>query len=556
MSKSITFIGKSGSRYKKGNIYGADIAESEFIYNLIKYSKFDKVSFANFRGYYNDIVVNRLKRTQNKKIINPVNKFSVLNHSETHRTDIIHDTYGDFLKAISFRDLYTSNKPPVTYIMHCTSAPEYVYTNYLFKCLLKFQKYDSLICTSNAMKTVVQKYLARIEQLFNEVYATKIQYNGRIDVIPLGVDVKKYKPTDKYESRKILNIPLDAFVILYHGRINFYFKSDLLPLLTVVKRLIKKNPSKKIILMISGQDSGNLPFYPIIKKEIENLNLEANTILLQTDINDTFMLYSAADVFTSPVDNVQETFGLTVVEAMSCGTPQIVSDWDGYKETVLDGKTGFLVPTYRTDCSSDISENPFADGAAELGHINFYSHFLLSQSTALDLDKYQWAFQQLLNNPNIISSMSEHSMNRAKEVYDWGKIIKRYDGLWEELINIRNSTDYQENETLKFFDNNYDFAFSNYPTYMLNGQSLFEITEEGKEFITKGLDFTLHFDNEFFFEEINLAKRILTFVYYKLNIGFEEIIDSFIDEKAENVIKRATMYLIKHGYLRLSKLKV
>ena len=33
------------------------------------------------------------------------------------------------------------------------------------------------------------------------------------------------------------------------------------------------------------------------------------------------------------------------VEAMASGLPVIVSDWDGYKETVRDGVDGFRIPT-------------------------------------------------------------------------------------------------------------------------------------------------------------------------------------------------------------------
>ena len=44
-------------------------------------------------------------------------------------------------------------------------------------------------------------------------------------------------------------------------------------------------------------------------------------------------------------DNIQETFGLTPVEAMAAGLPCVVSDWNGYKDTVADGETGFRIPT-------------------------------------------------------------------------------------------------------------------------------------------------------------------------------------------------------------------
>lgn len=45
--------------------------------------------------------------------------------------------------------------------------------------------------------------------------------------------------------------------------------------------------------------------------------------------------YSGSDIFTFPIDNVQEPFGLSPIEAMAAGLPVIASDWDGLRETSL-----------------------------------------------------------------------------------------------------------------------------------------------------------------------------------------------------------------------------
>ena len=43
-------------------------------------------------------------------------------------------------------------------------------------------------------------------------------------------------------------------------------------------------------------------------------------------------IWSAADIFVSLVDNIQETFGLAPLEAMAAGLPTVVSDWDGFRD--------------------------------------------------------------------------------------------------------------------------------------------------------------------------------------------------------------------------------
>ena len=54
------------------------------------------------------------------------------------------------------------------------------------------------------------------------------------------------------------------------------------------------------------------------------------------------LYYSAADVFvTTPW---YESFGMTPIEAMACGTPVVGARVGGIKYSVVDGRTGFLVP--------------------------------------------------------------------------------------------------------------------------------------------------------------------------------------------------------------------
>src|SRR5262249_26153719 len=55
---------------------------------------------------------------------------------------------------------------------------------------------------------------------------------------------------------------------------------------------------------------------------------------------------AAADVLVSPVDNAQETFGLSLLEAMAAGLPIVASRYDGYKDLVHEGVDGFLIDSY------------------------------------------------------------------------------------------------------------------------------------------------------------------------------------------------------------------
>lgn len=54
--------------------------------------------------------------------------------------------------------------------------------------------------------------------------------------------------------------------------------------------------------------------------------------------------YADAEIFCYPTHHESETFGLSVVEAMSFGLPVVATRWRGLAEIVVDGRTGHLVP--------------------------------------------------------------------------------------------------------------------------------------------------------------------------------------------------------------------
>jgi glycosyltransferase involved in cell wall biosynthesis len=59
---------------------------------------------------------------------------------------------------------------------------------------------------------------------------------------------------------------------------------------------------------------------------------------------DLWAEYAKADIFFFPTYYESETFGVVVIEAMANGLPVVASDWQGPKDIVVDGKTGYLCP--------------------------------------------------------------------------------------------------------------------------------------------------------------------------------------------------------------------
>ena len=75
---------------------------------------------------------------------------------------------------------------------------------------------------------------------------------------------------------------------------------------------------------------------------------------------------------------------------MSSGLPVICSDWNGYRDTVIDGLSGFLIPT---SVFSPIFESSSIDFISSIDAHTDYSAFLASTSVIIDED---YAVKKLL----------------------------------------------------------------------------------------------------------------------------------------------------------------
>ncbi len=142
----------------------------------------------------------------------------------------------------------------------------------------------------------------------------------------------------------------------------------------------------------------------------------------------------AADIFISLSDNVQESFGLTPVEAMAAGLPVVVSDWDGYRDSVRDGVDGFRIPTV-------MPPPGMGEALAFIYAAGYGGHDVMcgaaAQSTAVHPGAAATALVRLIEDPNLRRTMGAAGRARARELFDWPVIVRAYQRLWAELAELR-----------------------------------------------------------------------------------------------------------------------
>jgi glycosyltransferase involved in cell wall biosynthesis len=239
------------------------------------------------------------------------------------------------------------------------------------------------------------------------------------------VDTDVFKPNP--EARQRLGWPTERFIFTCIARLAPHNKMEMVPLLKAFGMAAASSARGRYSrLHIIGREQAQ--GYAGVLMEMARLCGVAKQVNIITDYDgaDIPLMYAASDCFLSPSDHVQETFGLTPLEAMASGVPPIVSDWDGYRETVIDGECGLTVPTYWADgCATASLEVP-AGSQSEY-------FFRLAQSVAVDVPALARAMTRLIEDEELRRTLAEAGRKRVLEHYGWPRVIKLYEEWWAEL---------------------------------------------------------------------------------------------------------------------------
>ncbi len=148
----------------------------------------------------------------------------------------------------------------------------------------------------------------------------------------------------------------------------------------------------------------------------------------------------------------------------------VVSDWDGYKDIVLNGVDGFRVPTVmpQAGLGGDLAYRH----ALEMDTYDMYCGQTCSL-VAVDVQATVKAFKHLFTNPALRQQMGEAGRERARSVYDWKPIIGQYEQLWAELTRIRQAQSPHQALAHPWPARLDPFhAFAAYPTQVLTPETL------------------------------------------------------------------------------------
>jgi len=158
---------------------------------------------------------------------------------------------------------------------------------------------------------------------------TNLGIPGRnIRVIHEGLDHNLYRP-----GRGKSSYPH----VIYIGRIKQF--KGIHFIVEAMKHVVKILPNAK--LSIAGR--GDIKYEAKLRELAKNLKLEKN-VEFHGYLTEERKIRLLQEAHILAMASTREGFGLSVIEANACGTPSVVTDVPGLRDSVIKDETGIIVP--------------------------------------------------------------------------------------------------------------------------------------------------------------------------------------------------------------------
>ena len=199
--------------------------------------------------------------------------------------------------------------------------------------------YNSVMVRSNLI-------IAGSNYVFDHIhknYSNLIDGKKRLLVIFRGINTE-YFDNSNVDNDKVqnlyssLNLSSEKFKILLPGRLTKWKGQEMfIQSLNLLKNKYNKENFQAIIL---GSHQGRKVYFKKLVSDVEKYKLKQHIIFLQ-HLKEMPLAYYISDIVVS--SSIEpEAFGRISVEAQAMKKPILASNHGGSKETIIDGKSGFL----------------------------------------------------------------------------------------------------------------------------------------------------------------------------------------------------------------------
>lgn len=162
--------------------------------------------------------------------------------------------------------------------------------------------------------------------------------NIRVEIIPYGLDIQRYKPIQRTVAREILNLPQDKRLILFGSMNPDDSRKGLRFLQQALTRLGETGWQDKAELVILGGSGSN---------HLLDAKFKVHPIGRLSDDISLALVYAAADVFAAP--STEDNLPNTVMEALACATPCVAFKIGGMPDMIEHQRNGYLAQPYEVE---------------------------------------------------------------------------------------------------------------------------------------------------------------------------------------------------------------
>lgn len=466
-----------------------------------------------------------------------------------HQSDCIN--YPQHLARL--RNRYSREIFPITSITHSLSDVGYG-SSFFSHVWPGATPRDCIVTSSRAGLRVVGNFFSYLRLNF---MLGEIEFPApSLHRIPLGVDQDCFALADdegKRVWRQKLGLDPERTLVLVFGRIAHFSKMDILPLLRSFQRLFADGLDRDGVgLVLGGWVDDNDDFPRTIAELCANIGLDLKIVARPTDEQKSG-LFAACDLFASIADNPQETFGLTLLEAGASGLPVVASDYDGYRDLVLHGETGLLVPTIGPGGS--LASTSGLDMLAPVLFDNQY-HLLMAQQTAVDVPLLAEALGECLGSEDYRRDLGRKARAHVLKNFTWTSVINRYvelwDHLWEHPVDATTLRNIPHPLHLPYGE-----VFGRYASQTLAPD---QVVKSGKvgEAVYRGKDFPLVYAGLEDVVDAALVKRIVFMARKSVSVGelakrVLEIAPELNPDMTRDQVGFLLLWCLKHDILELER---
>jgi len=182
-------------------------------------------------------------------------------------------------------------------------------------------------CFKPLLQRRLDRVAARIAVSEPVVQAMSIYFRGGWEIIPNGVDVRHFHPCERPPA----DHPSRGPRLLFLGR--FDPRNGLDTILRAMPAILARYPDARLVVVGDG------PLRPHYERQAKAMG---SSVQFVGQINGKRPeYYAASDLYLCPT--TKASFGVTLLEAMACGTPIIASDITGFRELINGGEEAALV---------------------------------------------------------------------------------------------------------------------------------------------------------------------------------------------------------------------